>query len=58
MRLAGYPNWARGWLFSLFRGVDCEGEGPEPIIVGALRMVEKQFPRLGEFVPFHVEFIE
>lgn len=35
---------ARGW--GLFGGVDGEGNGSEPVVVGALRMVEEQFPRL------------
>lgn len=30
----------------LISGVGCEGEGPEPVIVGAMRMVENCFPDL------------
>jgi hypothetical protein len=26
------------------------GDGPEPVVMDALRMVEQQLPRLGEFV--------
>ena len=33
----------------MLSGVDCEGQGPEPVVVGPLRMVEEQLPRFGEF---------
>jgi len=34
MRLACFPYWPRGWLFSLFCGVD--SEGTEPVVVGCV----------------------
>ncbi len=33
----------------MFRGV--EGEGPEPVVVGAMGMVEQQLPRLDHHTP-------
>ena len=48
---AGLPR-ARGW--GLFSGVDSEGNGSEPVVVGALGMVEEQFPRLGALAMFDI----
>jgi len=41
-----------GW--GLFSGVDGEGNGSEAVVVGALMMVEEQFPRLGALAMFDI----
>jgi len=42
----------------LLRCVDCEGEGQESVVVGALGVVEEDLPRLAELVPLDVELVE
>jgi len=51
-------DWYTRGRRNLLGCVNCEGKGPEPVVVGALRMVEEQLPRLGEFVPLQVQLME
>ena len=42
----------------MFRGVDCEGAGPESVVVGALGVAVSYSARLGELVLLGLEFVE
>ena len=44
--------------FSLLRGVDGEGEGPESVIVGAHGVAEGYSARLGKLVFLNVQLVE
>ncbi len=44
--------------WGLLCGVDSEGEGPEPVVMGPLGLVEQDLPRPPELVPLHVELVE
>jgi len=39
----------------LFCGVDCEGDGPEAVVMGALGVAEAKFAGFSEFGSFGVE---
>ena len=41
----------------LLGGEDCEGNGPEAVIVRSLRVVEQDLPRLPELVAFYIELV-
>ena len=49
----GYGPAGRGR--DLFRGEDCEGEGPEAVVVGTLGVVEEDLARLRQLVFLYVE---
>ena len=51
-----YGGAGRGLCF--FGGVGCEGEGPEPVVVGSGWVVEGYAACLGEGVSLGVELVE
>ena len=55
--LGGAGYGCAGWGLGLFGGVDCQGEGPEAVVVGAVWVAAGDLACFGEFVFFCVEFV-